>query len=167
MFKKVRYVNDNLRLKNRYPVYHVILQKPFTCFSCTFNVSTSLDATPSKSWLWMYAWLLDSVFGVTQSKREEWGRCPDGYNRMVVHITTATSLAASGTQTCPIIIRKSQFARRKEKSVQWWSYQYFFYTQTRGYRLRMCLCWRWRYSCVGPPVPHDDKLKWLLKRNSR
>ena len=39
--------------------------------------------------------------------------------RWVVHMTTMATMAGSGTLVCPVIIKISQFARRKESNIQW------------------------------------------------
>ena len=53
--------------------------------------------------------------------------------RWMVHITTMATMAGSGVLVCPVIVKMSEFARRKGRSIQWFSHP--FYTQTGGYRL--------------------------------
>ena len=55
--------------------------------------------------------------------------------RWTVHITTMATMAGSGNLVCPVIIKMSQFARRKDGNIQWYSHS--FYTYSGGYKLCM------------------------------
>ena len=90
--------------------------------------------------------------------------------RWTVHITTIATMAGSGTLTCPVIIKMSEFARRKESNIQWCSYS--FYTHSGGYRLCMYVNTAGTGDGKGSHLsvqlllmkgPHDDKLTWPMR----
>ena len=90
----------------------------------------------------------------------------------IVHVTTMSTMAGSGTLVCPVIIKMSQFTRRKEGSVQWYSHTFF--THSGGYRLCMCINatgtgdskeTHLSVNLLVAKGPHDDKLTWPLRGN--
>ena len=90
----------------------------------------------------------------------------------IVRITTMATMAGSDTLVCPVIIKMSQFARRKNGNVQWYSHS--FYTHSGGYRLCMHVNTAGIDDGKGSHLlvrlhlmkgPHDDKLTWPLRGN--
>ena len=92
--------------------------------------------------------------------------------RWTIHITTMATMAGSGNLVCPIIIKMSQFARRKDGNIQWYSHS--FYTYSGGYKLCMYINAAGITDGGGSHLslylhlmkgPHDDKLTWPLRGN--
>ena len=92
--------------------------------------------------------------------------------RWMVNVTTMATMAWSGIQICPVVIKMSQYARRKETNIQWLSQTFF--THSEGYRLCMYVNAAGTDNGKGTHMsvhlfltkgPHDDKLAWPLRGN--
>ena len=85
-------------------------------------------------------------------------------------ISTSSSRLSSGDQVVPVIVKMSEYTKKKSDVVNWYSDS--FYTHHKGYRMTLCIVaagWgdgRGTHLSVGLFLmkgPYDDQLRWPLK----
>ena len=85
-------------------------------------------------------------------------------------LISQSSMLSSGDQFVPVIVKMSEYTKKKREKIQWYSDP--FYSHRKGYR--MCLCVdvanSWPYSGSNLSVwlyllkgSYDDQLEWPLK----
>ncbi|XP_065900848.1 TNF receptor-associated factor 4-like [Dysidea avara] len=87
-----------------------------------------------------------------------------------VRLTALTTMFNSGDQACPVTMNITEFTRKKEKSVTWYSNSFF--THDMGYKVCLKVCATGNGDGKGTHMsvflylmkgPHDDELTWPLR----